>query len=150
MTLPDELLNAPITDLTYDTDEALKAAVAFIESGAPITEGKVNLTPDPEGGTTDGTDEPSTPSTPPTPSTPSQPAPPTTGKDEPQKEPHSPAYVASVWTVFSVLALITLCMLILGLYKRRHKKSEEDPLFSEGAPARPQNGGNHEDTNNLE
>ena len=151
--LPDELKYVSITDLTYETDEALKAAVAFIESGEPVTAGKVDLTPDAgsggEGGESDGNpdggDKPA--------SKPTIPKPPASkpSDDEPVEEPHSPAYIVSVWIVFSVLALVSAALLAVGLYKRFREKDEEEPLFSDEAPAPPlMEEEQPDDTNNLE
>lgn len=174
VTLPDELLTAPIADLTYDTDEALKAAVAFIESGAPITEGKVDLTPEPEEdppGTEDGGDSgnnsgngnngsgnsgngnnsngnqgaPENQAPVTDPSSPSAPAPPTDSEKDP-----SILHAIAFWSLFSLLAFAVSGLLAIGLYKRLHEK-EEDPLFSGDAPPPPsREESDTNETHNLE
>ena len=111
VTLFEEMITTPITDLTYETDLALQAAVAFIESGAPLTQGKVDLTAKPSGGGDSGSGSTNAPSKPSQkPSTPSIIAPP--------KVERSPLYVLCFWIVFSVSAALALGLLAVGVTKR--------------------------------
>jgi carboxyl-terminal processing protease len=154
VTLPDELRNVSIYDLPYEADKALQAAVAFIESGAPLTEGKVDLTPN-EGDGDSGNGNPSgdnggnnvggdsvddgnggdDTANENDGSNPSKPKPPSSdlSKDESQNEPHSPAYVLSFWIVFSVLATTAAALFAVGVRKWL-TETDADPLPAENAP----------------
>ena len=134
ITLPEELVNAPISDLTYETDLALQAAVAFIESGAPITEGKVDLTQDPpppaenpesgesgENGENTGNEGTQPPPPAEDPSAPSEPnVPPSVG----QEDDNTP-YEVSFWIVFSLLSIFALTLFTVGLCKRFKREAIE-------------------------
>ncbi len=140
VTLSDELADTSITELTFETDLALQAAVAFIESGAPITEGKVDLTPDPPADGEGGTDKPSdSPSDKPVNKPTDKPSDtPSAPSDDPTDEPAYPlGYVIAFWITFGVLACAALILLAAGLYMRHQRQREEDALASEMASAHP-------------
>lgn len=133
VSLPDELASTSITELTFETDLALQAAVAFIESGAPITEGKVDLTPDPE--PDEGEGDASKPSDKPTDKPVNKPTDnPSDTPSDPTDEPaHSQGYVIAFWIAFGVLTCAALVLLAAGLYMRYQKQREEDAAAEKAA-----------------
>lgn len=133
--LPDELASTSITELTFETDLALQAAVAFIESGAPITEGKVDLTPDPEPKPDEGEGDASKPSDKPTDKPVNKPTDnPSDTPSDPTDEPaHSQGYVIAFWIAFGVLTCAALVLLAAGLYMRYQRKKEEDAAAEKAA-----------------
>ncbi|MBO5755090.1 MAG: PDZ domain-containing protein, partial [Clostridia bacterium] len=122
VSLFEEFVTTPIADLTYETDLALQAAVAFIESGAPLTQGKVDLTSKPNGGDGSGSSTPSKPSQKPTPPT----------NITPPKTERGPIYVLCFWIVFSLSAALAVGLVTVGAVKRVGEAKRVTPSEGEG------------------
>ncbi len=125
VSLPEELATENLVKLTEEQDTQLQAAVAFIESGAPVSAGKVDLSGggdtgggDTGGDTGDGGGDAISPDTP------SQTLP---NDEKPEK---ISTYKIVFWIVFGALAVPSVSLLIFfGVYHIIRKKKETDTSF---------------------
>ena len=105
VSLSEELINAPLSDLTYSTDLPLQAAVAFLESDTPNTEGQVQ--PPADSDNSSGADKEAS---------------------------HKLIYTVCFGVVFVVFITAFVALFAIGVQKRRSENLDPDETNTKAPP----------------